>query len=248
MRVPTSLRAVGMAALAAMAVVTVSPAPTSAAALTPAQRVVAIVESQLGKPYRFGAEGPGSFDCSGLVLFAFDRAGLAGRVGGGHSALGMWRWFAARGLASRTSPQVGDLVVYGRGGHVGIYVGHGRVVSALTNGVRATGVYALHSGFTTFLHTRLSRPAGSTVRAIPAARSTTRATTTRARTAARARIVTSALRLRSGASLASPAVALLLPGTRLTVLGAVRKGSRLWYHVRGGGRLGWVAGAYTRAA
>lgn len=235
-----------MASVAVAALVIGSPAPAAAASPSPAQRVIAIAESQLGKPWRYAAEGPRAFDCSGLVVYAFDRAGVAGRIGGGHSALGMWRWFAARGKASRGAPQPGDLVIYGRGSHVGIYIGRGRVVSTLANGVRITGVYALHSGFTTFLHTGL---AGR-----PSVTSRTRAATVPAHAKtpavrhATSRVVATSLRLRSGASLASPVVALLAPGARVTLVGSARAGGRLWYHVRTGGRLGWVAASYTRVA
>ena len=152
----SSLRALGVAAVAIAALVLGSPAPAAAATASPAQRVISIAEAQLGKPWRYAAEGPRAFDCSGLVLYAFDRAGLAGRIGGGHSALGMYRWFARRGLASRSNPQVGDLVIYGGGSHVGIYIGNGRVISTLTRGVRIHGLYALRGRFTTFLHTHLS--------------------------------------------------------------------------------------------
>ncbi|MEU7004185.1 NlpC/P60 family protein [Nonomuraea sp. NPDC046570] len=42
-----------------------------------AGRVLAYARQQLGKPYRWGAEGPGSFDCSGLAMRAYQYAGLA---------------------------------------------------------------------------------------------------------------------------------------------------------------------------
>lgn len=161
MLIKTNLRALGLAALGAVAVLTI-PSPPPVAATSPSttsasvtQRVVAIAESELGKPYRFGALGPRAFDCSGLVLYVFRRAGVAGRIGGGHSASGMYRWFAARGLASRSNPRIGDLVIYNGGAHVGIYVGRGRVVSALVNGVRIHRLSAFRGRFTAFLHTRL---------------------------------------------------------------------------------------------
>ena len=42
-----------------------------------AQRAVAFAESKLGAPYVWGAEGPGSFDCSGLVKDAYAHAGVS---------------------------------------------------------------------------------------------------------------------------------------------------------------------------
>ncbi len=161
MLIGTNLRAFGLAALGAVAVLTIQSPPQVAAAgpsttsASAAQRVVAIAKSELGKPYRFGAVGPRAFDCSGLVLHVFRGAGVAGRIGGGHNAYGMYRWFAARGLASRSNPRIGDLVIYNGGAHVGIYIGGGRVVSALVNGVRIHTVSAFSGRFTAYLHTRL---------------------------------------------------------------------------------------------
>ncbi len=233
-----------MAAFAAAAVLIVqSPAPVAAADPTPAQRVIAIAESELGKPWRFAAEGPNAFDCSGLVLYAFQHAGYGDRIGGGHSALGMYRWFAARGLASRTNPQVGDLVIYGGGSHVGIYIGDGRVISTLVRGVRIHGVYALHGRFTAFLHTGLS---GTAVPSAPSATSSPVSAATTPPVSAW-RITTTSLRLRAGASANATVEAVLAPGTKLAVLGSARAHGQTWYHVRAAGRLGWVAAGFTRA-
>jgi hypothetical protein len=40
---------------------------------------------------------------------------------------------------------------------MGIYLGRGRAISALTSGVKTHGLYDLTSSFTTFLHVRLER-------------------------------------------------------------------------------------------
>jgi NlpC/P60 family len=247
--VRNSLRALALAALGAVAVLAVQ-SPPSAAAATPAaspsaaQRVVAIAESQLGKPWRYAATGPNAFDCSGLVLYAFDHAGVGNRIGGGHSALGMWRWAAARGLASRSNPQVGDLVIYNGGAHVGLYIGNGRVISTLVSGVRITGVYALVGRFTAFLHTGLSGTAAPA--AATAAR--TRSTASPAPRVSSWRVTTTSLRLRTGASTRSGTEVILRAGTKVGVVGSARVGRVTWFHVRVGTRLGWVAGSYTRAA
>jgi peptidoglycan DL-endopeptidase CwlO len=143
-----------------------SPAPTvaPAAAVVAAvvrpnyrARIVRIARAQRGKLYRRGSVGPRAFDCSGLVRYAYRHAGVGRRLGGGHSARGMYYWARIHHLTSRSHPKVGDVVVWGRGSHVGIYIGRGRVVSALNRrqGIRITRLHALTAPFTTFIHTRI---------------------------------------------------------------------------------------------
>jgi hypothetical protein len=131
-------------------------APADAAS-PKAERVMSIARRQVGSPWALGRTGPAAFDCSGLVHFAFRRAGALKRVGGQRrSAAGYWRWFRSKGRASRNRARArpGDLVVWGRGTHVGIYVGRGRAVSALNSGVRVHGIHALNTPFTAYLHVR----------------------------------------------------------------------------------------------
>jgi cell wall-associated NlpC family hydrolase len=95
-----------------------------------ARRVVAYALAQRSKPYRWGQEGPGAFDCSGLAWAAWRSAGLAWpRL----TADGQWR----RGPRVREGPRPGDLVFFhtsrmplGRAGHVGVYLGGRRMVEA----------------------------------------------------------------------------------------------------------------------
>ena len=96
-----------------------------------AARAVAFALRQRGKPYRWGAEGPGAFDCSGLTWAAWRSAGVTiPRTAAGQLA-GLPR---ARG---RLRP--GDLVIYRSTGptgrHVAMVVGRGRIVEALGRGV-----------------------------------------------------------------------------------------------------------------
>ena len=129
-------------------------APVRAAA-SQSETVVQAVLAYKGAPYVWGAEGPNAFDCSGLVYRVFRDAGEAPLISGRRlTARGYYMWFASRGLTSRTDGRRGDLVVYGRGTHIGIYLGDGRVISALNErqGVVIHGLYALQSRFTTFLN------------------------------------------------------------------------------------------------
>jgi cell wall-associated NlpC family hydrolase len=103
-----------------------------------AARAVAFALRQRGKPYRWGAEGPGTYDCSGLTWAAWRAAGVAiPRTAAGQLA-GLPR---VGGLL-----QPGDLVIYRSNGpsrrHVAMVVGGGRMVEALRRGVpvRVTGL------------------------------------------------------------------------------------------------------------
>ncbi|HEY3336376.1 MAG TPA: NlpC/P60 family protein [Candidatus Limnocylindrales bacterium] len=120
-------------------------------------RVVRIALAQLNDRYVAGGTGPDAFDCSGLVRYAYKQAGVGGELGGGHSASAMLAWGRSMGLTSRTNGRVGDVVIYGDGSHAGIYIGNGKIVSALnpSQGIRVTGLYALGAPFTAFIHTRI---------------------------------------------------------------------------------------------
>jgi peptidoglycan DL-endopeptidase CwlO len=101
-----------------------------------AQVIVDTALSQRGKPYIWAAEGPGSYDCSGLVVYAFRAAG----IGVPHSS----RMQSQMGTpVSRSALQPGDLVFfYSPVSHVGIYIGNGQMVHAPTFGdvVKIAGV------------------------------------------------------------------------------------------------------------
>lgn len=109
-----------------------APATSHAAArsvtTTAKQRVTAanVAVKKIRSPYHPGAAGPGRFDCSGLVAFAFKAAGkpLAGR-----SSYELWQGGVPIG---RMALKRGDLVWTWdrRRGHVGIYLGGGKYVHA----------------------------------------------------------------------------------------------------------------------
>ncbi|MGW0802205.1 NlpC/P60 family protein [Nonomuraea sp. NPDC002799] len=80
------------------------------------------------KPYVWGAEGPSSFDCSGLVMAAYQRVGISLPHYTGD------QWTAGRHI-SRAEMRPGDLVFfYGDLHHVGIYIGGGMMVHAPQTG------------------------------------------------------------------------------------------------------------------
>ncbi|WP_052810205.1 C40 family peptidase [Streptomonospora alba] len=84
--------------------------------------------AQLGKPYVYGAAGPDSFDCSGLVMRAWGAAGVSlprttyGQAESGHRV-------------TRDQLQPGDIVFFFGGlGHDGLYVGNGQMIHAPRTG------------------------------------------------------------------------------------------------------------------
>jgi cell wall-associated NlpC family hydrolase len=89
------------------------------------------------------------------VIYAFRRAGDKKAVANGHlrSARAVYNWYRAHHLASRSNPRPGDLVIWGGGTHIGIYIGHGKAISTLTSGVRVHGVHAVTARFTAYLTT-----------------------------------------------------------------------------------------------
>ena len=84
--------------------------------------------TRVGSPYSWGGSGPNAFDCSGLVMWAFQHAGISLP----HSSQAL----AAGGTpVSRDQLQPGDVVnFYSDASHTGIYVGDGMVVHASTYG------------------------------------------------------------------------------------------------------------------
>ncbi len=144
------------AALAAALLFTSAPsAPATAADPTEAAQVIQIAKAQIGDPWRYAATGPAAFDCSGLVIYAYATAGDLSLIGNGklRSASALYQYFRNRGKTSRTTATPGDLVVYGNGSHVGIYIGGGLAISTLNSGVRVHGVKSLTAPFTAYLRT-----------------------------------------------------------------------------------------------
>lgn len=89
-----------------------------------AQRAVDFALAQVGKPYSFGADGPGSYDCSGLTMAAW----RAGGVSLPHVAASQINYGTH---VSADQLQPGDLVFfYSPIGHVSMYIGNGMLVSA----------------------------------------------------------------------------------------------------------------------
>src|SRR6266511_2494224 len=93
-----------------------------------AAKAVAYAKAQVGKPYAYGADGPDSFDCSGLTMMAWAQAGVSLP----HSSSAQ---YSATRRISAGELQPGDLIFYYSPiSHVAIYVGGGMQVAATHTG------------------------------------------------------------------------------------------------------------------
>ena len=98
---------------------------------TKAERVLRVTRYHKGDPYVYGAAGPHSFDCSGLVMFVFRRA-----LGRSLPHYAESQWQESHHIR-RSAARPGDLVFQLRGNyafHVGIYAGHGYMWDAPHSG------------------------------------------------------------------------------------------------------------------
>lgn len=91
-------------------------------------KAVDIAKSKLGKPYKWGATGPNTFDCSGLVYWTAKQMGkTVPRTSRQQSTYGQ--------AVSKSNLQPGDCVFFGSPvHHVGIYVGNGQYLHAPQTG------------------------------------------------------------------------------------------------------------------
>nr|WP_245998684.1 C40 family peptidase [Nocardia pseudobrasiliensis] len=106
----------------------------SAPAATPekshGQLAVEAAESKLGSSYSFGSAGPDSFDCSGLVQWSYEQAGV-------ELPRTSYEQLDAGTPVGLDELQPGDLVSFYGGDHSALYAGDGQVIHAATSG---TGV------------------------------------------------------------------------------------------------------------
>ncbi|MFF9393230.1 C40 family peptidase [Streptomyces griseoluteus] len=99
-------------------------AGATATATSTGARAVAFATAQLGKPYVWGAEGPDSFDCSGLTSQAWADAGTPIP----RTSQEQWRQLSHVDV---TEMRPGDLIIYfADATHVGMYVGDGKMIHA----------------------------------------------------------------------------------------------------------------------
>lgn len=102
-----------------------------------------VLNEQVGKPYAWGATGPDSFDCSGLIYYSFNRSGA--KSISRQTAQGYYNSCTKIKASDR---QPGDLVFWANSGgrvyHVGVYIGNNMMINAENEnvGVRKTKLWS----------------------------------------------------------------------------------------------------------
>ncbi|MFD4403162.1 C40 family peptidase [Nocardia sp. NPDC058499] len=107
-------------------IATPEPAPRFAPA--PGDLAIQAARSKLGAPYVSGGTGPNTFDCSGLVKWAYQQAGV-------DVPRTSWSQLSAGTPVPLDQLRVGDVISYSGGGHSALYAGDGQVIHAATTTV-----------------------------------------------------------------------------------------------------------------
>ncbi|MFF9815699.1 C40 family peptidase [Streptomyces sp. NPDC014006] len=133
-RVPSLMARAGTASALTIAAlggsIVVPGLASEAAAATPATKALQIAASKKGAPYQWGATGPRRFDCSGLTLYSFKKAGKK------LPRTAAQQYNRTRHIPAR-SRKAGDLVFFHSGSnvyHVGIYAGKNKIWHAPRTG------------------------------------------------------------------------------------------------------------------
>ena len=103
--------------------VTSTPVAYTGPTSSQADQAIAFAYAQIGKPYQWGATGPGAYDCSGLVQAAWAAAGVSIP----RTTEEQW---AALPQVPMSDLEPGDLILYNGESHVAIYIGDGYIIDA----------------------------------------------------------------------------------------------------------------------
>ncbi len=91
------------------------------------QRASRLAAAEIGVPYHYGGSSPSGFDCSGLVAYVYARLGIQLP----HNAAAQYSYGRS---VDRGHLKPGDLVFFHGLGHVGLYIGRGRIIHAPQTG------------------------------------------------------------------------------------------------------------------
>ncbi|WND38887.1 C40 family peptidase [Streptomyces sp. BB1-1-1] len=133
-RVPSLMARAGTASALTLAAVggsvVVPGVASEAVAASHATKALKIAASKKGAPYKWGAVGPSRFDCSGLTLYSFKKAGKK------LPRTAAQQYNKTRHISAKNR-KTGDLVFFHSGRsiyHVGIYAGKGKIWHAPKTG------------------------------------------------------------------------------------------------------------------
>lgn len=114
----------------------------STSSYTTAQRTVKLVrfsKKQLGKPYKYGASGPSSFDCIGFVYYVYSHAGVKLKSSmtkkKSYNLKKNFSKYIVSSSLSKAKP--GDIIAYYSGGktkHACVAIGNGKCISSRRKG------------------------------------------------------------------------------------------------------------------
>lgn len=104
-----------------------------------ARKALDFAYAQMGKPYGYGTEGPATYDCSGLTMKSWQAGGVS-------LPRTTNTQYAATKRVSYENLQPGDLVFFSNLGHVGMYVGGGKMIHAPRTG-KTVEVVDISSGY-----------------------------------------------------------------------------------------------------
>ncbi|MFD3956625.1 MULTISPECIES: C40 family peptidase [Streptomyces] len=125
--VPSLLARVGTASVLTFAVTATMMAPglvnDAEAATAHSTKALKVAASKKGAPYKYGAAGPSRFDCSGLTVYSFKKAGKK-------LPRTAQQQYNKTSKVAKSKRKQGDLVFFHSGRsvyHVGIYAGNGKI-------------------------------------------------------------------------------------------------------------------------
>ncbi len=111
--------------------------------------VLRVAKSKLGTPYRWGHNedrGQYGFDCSNFTAYVYHHA-----LGYKMSGASQTQYHSVGWRVPIKSMRPGDLVIFNRGGHVGIYIGHGEMIQC-GGGLGKVGYLKLSPGSYWYKH------------------------------------------------------------------------------------------------
>ena len=168
-----------------------------------AAAAVAFAKAQLGKPYAWGGSGPSAFDCSGLVMRAWQAGGVT-------LPRTTYEQVHAGRQITRAELEPGDLVFSNGDGHVQLYIGGGQVIEAPHAGGRVR-IAPLPAASVVDAYVRVAQPTAASGASTPrasasksAAATPTPARTTPSTPSARPTVSTPSARSTAASAGASP--------------------------------------------